>query len=159
MSSGIGQALRSARHQTGRSLKDVSVDTKIRETYLAALEAEEFEALGETVYARGFLANYAKYLGLDPDDLVEAYRTHHEKPDEPLPPAPRPILDRDPRRQRTAVLSAIAGVVTVVVLVWLWLGRGAGDEAAALAVIAPLVVARSWAPRALWAPRVSRTQR
>jgi hypothetical protein len=43
-------------------------DTKIRARYLAALEQGDYRELPGAVYTKGFLRNYALYLGLDPDD-------------------------------------------------------------------------------------------
>ncbi len=47
--------------------------TRARESYLAAIEEEDFADLGGAVYVRGFITSYAKFLGVDPDPLVAAY--------------------------------------------------------------------------------------
>lgn len=77
MSTGIGDVLRSARREHGHSLADAAEHTRIRESYLAALEQEEFDALGGEVYVKGFLVSYAKFLGVDPAPMLHAYR-HRE---------------------------------------------------------------------------------
>ncbi|MDA8345766.1 MAG: helix-turn-helix domain-containing protein [Thermaerobacter sp.] len=66
---GIGEQLRAARSARGLSLQDVQKELRIREKYLEALEAENFEEIPGLVYARGFLRSYARYLDLDPDAL------------------------------------------------------------------------------------------
>jgi cytoskeleton protein RodZ len=79
----IGEALRSAREAQGKSLDDAAVATRIRPSYLEALEQEQFGELGGSVYAKGFLRSYAGYLGVDPAPLLEAYRAQ-ETPGAPL---------------------------------------------------------------------------
>lgn len=137
MATGIGDALRDARRRQGCTLADASAETRVRETYLAALEQEEFAALGGHVYARGFLTSYAKYLRLDPAPLLDAYAQAYQRP-QPGPrhggdpqvrgTLPRPAAERPPR----AVV--LVGIVVVVVLALLLLTFLGGDEAGAAAV-------------------------
>jgi cytoskeleton protein RodZ len=65
----IGQVLEKARKQRGLTLDEVEHATKIRKRYLAGLEREDFGALPDAVYVRGFLKTYANYLGLDGEEL------------------------------------------------------------------------------------------
>ncbi len=67
---GPGATLQDARHARGLALEDVERDTHIARHYLGALEQEDREALPALVYARGFLSSYAKYLGLNPNELL-----------------------------------------------------------------------------------------
>src|SRR5918995_1236761 len=100
----IGEALRSAREAQGKSLDDAAVATRIRSSYLEALEEERFGDLGGNVYAKGFLRSYAGYLGVDPAPLLEAYRAQ-ETPEAPLfEHAPRAIGGLE------SVLGSPAGV-------------------------------------------------
>lgn len=132
MALGIGDELRAARREQNRSLSDAADQTRIRETYLAALEDEEFAALGGDVYVKGFLRSYAKYLGLDPDPLVETYRREHERnePDPPsLGPASRPAFPGP--GDRPSALVVVGGVVVAVLalLVVIGLLNGGGETA------------------------------
>lgn len=69
----LGETLRKAREAKGLSLAQVEEETKILHTYLQALENEEFKRLPAPVYAKGFLKNYAIYLGLDPQQVLSLY--------------------------------------------------------------------------------------
>lgn len=69
----IGQRLRQGRERLGLSLEEAERTTHIRAQHLAALERDEFEALPSPVQARGFLKNYADYLGLDTERLLQDY--------------------------------------------------------------------------------------
>ena len=68
-----GQMLNAARVERGISLDDLAHATKLRASILAAMEGDDFSHCGGTVYARGQLRAIAPVLGLDPDDLVDAF--------------------------------------------------------------------------------------
>lgn len=70
----LGDYLRDAREEQGISLPQAAADTRIIQRYLAALEDGDYQHLPGDVYARGFIRNYAGYLGLNADDLIESYR-------------------------------------------------------------------------------------
>jgi cytoskeletal protein RodZ len=54
-------------------MDDVEASTRIKRTFLEALEAEDFDRLPDHVSARGFLRNYASVLKLDVDYVLELY--------------------------------------------------------------------------------------
>jgi len=66
----LGDWLRETREAQELSLADVESVTRIRQKYLAALEAGNWEALPSEVVGRGFLRNYAQFLGLDPEEAI-----------------------------------------------------------------------------------------
>jgi transcriptional regulator with XRE-family HTH domain len=68
----IGRRLSAARRRRGLEVEDVERALRIRSRYLRALEAERFEDLPGEAYARAFLREYADYLGVDADPLVQA---------------------------------------------------------------------------------------
>ena len=69
----IGHILREARENRGLTLEDAQANTRINARYLAALESGQYSALPTPVHARGFLRNYARFLGLDPQPLLDRY--------------------------------------------------------------------------------------
>lgn len=68
-----GQMLAAARAAHGMTLDDLAQVTKLRASILAAMEDDDFSHCGGLVYARGQLRAIAPVLGLDPDDLLEAF--------------------------------------------------------------------------------------
>jgi len=134
MALGIGETLRAARRQQRRTLSDAAAETRVRETYLAALEEEEFSALGGDVYVKGFLRSYARYLGLDPDPLVAAYRREFERGEETPTVAPGTAPAMPASGERPPQFALIAGGVAFLVLVLIAIGirsRGGNDNPAA----------------------------
>lgn len=119
----IGEKLRSAREAQGKSLQEASAATRIKPSYLEALEAERFAELGGNVYAKGFLRSYAGYLGLDPAPLLEQYRAQ-ERPEGPVfERAPRALSGLGLERSRRGLSGwLVVGIVTVsiVLVASLW---------------------------------------
>lgn len=73
----IGETFKQARKERGLSLEEIAEKTKIRSRYLEAIEEENFGLLPGRVYVKGFLRNYAKYLGLNPEPLVALYEERY----------------------------------------------------------------------------------
>lgn len=66
----LGNELREARQLRDLTLQQVERATHIRTKFLEALELGQPALLPSPVQARGFLRNYARYLGLDGDLIV-----------------------------------------------------------------------------------------
>jgi cytoskeletal protein RodZ len=120
----VGDRLRDAREAKGVDLFRVERDTKIRHKFLAALEDGDFADLPGDVYARGFLRNYASYLGLDADEVEEEWRREvgtSTPVREPAFVGPRPLtMRRGFTFQRSHF--AIVGVVIIVAIVGVYFG-------------------------------------
>ena len=69
----FGTWLRQQRELREVSLREVADVTKISIRYLEALEQDRFDVLPAPVFAKGFLRQYATYVGLKPDDVVNSY--------------------------------------------------------------------------------------
>jgi cytoskeletal protein RodZ len=70
----LGELLKEARQNKGVSLEKVEEEIKIRTKYLQALEEGDFSVMPPEVYIKGFLRNYAIYLGLDPEEARALYK-------------------------------------------------------------------------------------
>lgn len=86
----LGDWLRQRREELGISLEQAETDTRIRSRYLEALEMESFDALPDPVVGRGFLRNYAVYLGLDPKDASDQFS------EKVAPPQPESVVVEGP---------------------------------------------------------------
>jgi cytoskeletal protein RodZ len=69
----FGSWLRRQREIRQVSLRDVADRTKISLRYLQAMEDDRFDVLPAPVFAKGFLREYARYVGLSPDEVVNHY--------------------------------------------------------------------------------------
>jgi cytoskeletal protein RodZ len=113
----LPERLYAARERKGVDLYRAERDTKIRARYLGALERGDYKELPGAVYTKGFLRNYALYLGLDPEEVLGQWRRERGDGKE-QPPAivvPRPITT--PRKGLTFSPSlVVVALLTVVIL-------------------------------------------
>ena len=70
---GIGAYLAQERQERGISLAEVSEKTCIRIFYLEKIEADAFNQLPSIPVGRGFVRSYAKYIGVDADEVARFY--------------------------------------------------------------------------------------
>jgi len=88
----LGELLRETRQGKGVSLAEVEKVTKIRQKYLEALEEGDYPRLPGEVFVKGFLRNYALYLGLDPGEVMALYKEEGgEATVAPIQPVARPL--------------------------------------------------------------------
>src|SRR5204863_5038586 len=69
----FGEELRREREIRGISLKEISDATKISKRFLEAIERNDHRTLPAPVFTRGFVREYARYLGLNSEDMVNRY--------------------------------------------------------------------------------------
>ena len=75
-----GRALSAARKKKRLRYKKLSSELNIDESYLVALEEDNFELIpGGEAYVKGFLRSYAKKLELNPDEIIQIYSSAREK--------------------------------------------------------------------------------
>ena len=113
----LPERLYAARERKGVDLYRAERDTKIRARYLGALERGDYKELPGAVYTKGFLRNYALYLGLDPDDVLLQWRKERGDGKEQAPAivVPKPIAA--PRKGLTFSPGiVVAALLTVVVV-------------------------------------------
>jgi cytoskeleton protein RodZ len=115
----LGGELRRAREEQEISLAEAEKATRIKASYLKALEVNDWAAMPTDVQARGFLRNYAVYLGLDPDDVMSRFSQVARSGDVsfPTPPAkssPVPTTGEDGAvfRPRDIDIDSVGGLPT-----------------------------------------------
>ncbi|HSP16192.1 MAG TPA: helix-turn-helix domain-containing protein [Thermoanaerobaculia bacterium] len=69
----FGEELRREREIRGISLKEIADATKISKRFLEAIERNDHRTLPAPVFTRGFVREYARYLGLNAEEMVNRY--------------------------------------------------------------------------------------
>lgn len=113
---GVGPRLKAAREAGGYSLEQMAGLTKIPSRMLVLIEAGDFAALPARTYATGFTRTYARVLGLNENEYVDAVRDElgmHRNVEQRLAPAFEP---GDPARVPTARFAWLAAVAALVVI-------------------------------------------
>ena len=116
----FGAWLRRQREARDIELREIANHTKISIRYLEALEIDRFDVLPAPVFTKGFLRQYGRYIGLDPDQVVNTYLNalDEEAADQK---EPRPRADGSSQRWggflvaiAAALLLALVGYLTLV---------------------------------------------
>ncbi|PMP73695.1 MAG: DUF4115 domain-containing protein [Roseiflexus castenholzii] len=105
----LGERLRAARESQGISLSQAAAETRILQRYLVALEDGDYQNLPGDVYVRGFIRNYAAFLGLSADELIDLYRYERGRTD-PI----RIVPATSNPRVRGCIAPSLVGVFFVV---------------------------------------------
>ena len=113
----FGEELRRERVVREISLEEISRATKISIRLLTALEQSDLTKLPAPTFTRGFIRAYAKHLGIDPEEKVNAYLADLAggSPDAPSQKSAHPRSRF--WRGRRATAGTIVGVVVAVLLV------------------------------------------
>ncbi len=116
----FGTRFREAREQQGLSLAQAEETTRIRRVFLQALEEEHYEELPPPIYARGFVRLYARFLGLDPEAMVDAFQEATGKPVFARAPLvlDEPLMRRHPRHAWTGIFRGFVIVIFIALIGW-----------------------------------------
>jgi cytoskeletal protein RodZ len=106
----LGERFRQAREAQGLSLAQAAVETRILQPSLIALEEGAYQRLPGDVVTRGFIRNYANYLGLSTEEMIELYRRERGATDQI-----RIIRATNPPRIRSYVVPSFFGVFFVTI--------------------------------------------
>lgn len=109
----LGAAFRIRREARGQDLEHLSLVTRIRPQYLAAIEAMRLDELPSPPFAIGYVRAYAGALGLDPEEAAQRYKL--EAPDrDPVRAAPVGV-DREPDPNFSMVIGLGLLVIAAIV--------------------------------------------
>lgn len=70
----VGQRLQQERTKKGITIEEVAKATKIRLSFLSAIEKGDYKKLPSMAYAQGFVKNYAEFLGVPTRELMAIFR-------------------------------------------------------------------------------------
>lgn len=112
----LGDALRAAREASGRSLAELSTQTRVHTRYLTAIEQNDFSILPNRVFSIGYVRSYAAALGLDEQTAVERFKRESPDPTVPLQ-APSGIAYEDVKRN-SGRLAVVGGLLLIAVVGW-----------------------------------------
>lgn len=108
-----GQRLARARVQRNLSLEDVAKQLNLSASMVRALESDNHKALPGRAFVKGYLRNYAKLVGLAPDELVKVFESQFTDTDE-VAFTPN---TKHPARWIAPIIRGVGYLVIVAVLV------------------------------------------
>jgi cytoskeleton protein RodZ len=134
----VGERLRRARLDAGKTLDQVAGDTKIQLWILEAIERDDFSRIPGGVFIRGYLTAVARAVGVNPSEILTAYSPEfapQPAPPPPVLPPPDPNeVTRTPLWQYVVIVAMVLGAVVL----WRNMTRTSHDIAAAPIPPAPV---------------------
>ncbi len=120
-----GRRLRVQRQARGLEVERVAAQLHLRVPMVEALEQDRYHDLPGPVFIAGYLRNYARLLGLDPEPLIMAYRASNPDP-EPVELGFKPVAQQTIGHEITSAhvlmrlisVGLLAAVIAMVVLWW-----------------------------------------
>ena len=71
----VGDTLRNSREVSGVTLEEVSTDLDIPVLFLEQIEDGNIGAFKDVFELKEYIRKYAKYIGLDPDELIDEFNS------------------------------------------------------------------------------------
>ena len=111
MSEGLGARLRAERERQGISLATIAASTKNSASLFEGLERDDVSRWPQGIFRRAFVREYARTIGLDPEETLSDFLERF--PDPLAAPAPADedqAADERPRLRRTVLRLTLADV-------------------------------------------------
>lgn len=113
----LGEFFREAREAQGLTFGQVAASTKIQESYLQAIEEENFQILPQKVFTKGFVRTYAQLLGIDEEEALRRFSAaagsyYLKEEEEQQQVIQREEDDRKGKANRNAVII-LTGVILI----------------------------------------------
>jgi cytoskeleton protein RodZ len=150
----FGTWLRRQREVRDISLREIADASKIGLRYLEAFEQDRFDALPAVVFAKGFLREYSKYVGLDADEVINHFLAAYEanRPESPEETGVKAVAE--PSNQwlyNLLLFVAVGAILVLIALVAFKAERKRAEQPTAPAAVSPQATA-SPSPASEFAP-------
>jgi cytoskeletal protein RodZ len=111
----LGKYLKKERESRNLSLKQVSQKTRISEHVLTSIEEDRHDLLPAATYVKGFLSAYARFLGMDPNDVLSRYPNRFEGKgiSRSETPAPKKI------QSKTRYGRVLSGILVILLIAFI----------------------------------------
>ncbi|MBT3393550.1 MAG: helix-turn-helix domain-containing protein [Waddliaceae bacterium] len=114
----MGDIFKRKRNEMSLSLKEVENATSIRTNYLQAIEKGSIANIISHVYAKGFIQQYAIFLGLDGDSILREYKDIFGE-DKKVSPKPMEFVhDTNDNVKRLPNAVMVGGSILVLIAAW-----------------------------------------
>lgn len=119
--------LKNRRIELGKTIEEIAEQTKIKKSYLIAIEEGRFEELPIEVYTRAYIKTYAQTVGVDPQPILKEYEEYLQRKKQKEQPVPLQIQITAPKEDAQKSIKtkislknlpkwAVKAAITVVVI-------------------------------------------
>jgi len=119
------EEIKNKRLQLGKSIEELSEITKIKKSYLIAIEEGKFDELPIEIYTRSYIKIYSELLGIDSQQILREYENYlkskKSKPDIiELPKIEKkeqkPVLPKNKQKWINALLIAVLAIILIMLI-------------------------------------------
>lgn len=71
----LGEKFKEARLKTGISIKEAASDLNYKESQIEEIEEGNYKDFKDKFLLKSIIADYAKYLGFDPEEIIDEFNT------------------------------------------------------------------------------------
>ena len=142
----IGQNLKEKREENGVSVEEAAEDLKMRPSQITSVENGEADAFKDKVLLKYFIRDYAKYLGLDSEKIVDEFNEFlfdltskipveaiekakkEKEKEENVAKVSSPYTTVDNRKKIPKYVIALIAVVVVIILGYVVISNVRGND-------------------------------
>ena len=142
----IGQKLKEKREENGVSVEEAAEDLKMRPSQITSVENGEADAFKDKVLLKYFIRDYAKYLGLDSEKIVDEFNEflfdltskipveaiekakREKEKEENVAKVSSPYTTIDNRKKIPKYVIALIAVVVVIILGYVVISNVRGND-------------------------------
>jgi len=118
----LGELLTRAREKLSLSQKDIATRLNLKEEYIVALDANDFDKLPAPTYVRGYIRSYARAINLNADSLINLYEGIAKASPEILPDV-KPTVQASSRDKPVKAMTYLVTFTLVFLLIAWWQGQ------------------------------------
>lgn len=117
-----GELLRKARETKGLTQAEVAQKLNFLPIYIPALEDENFAPLHNATFIKGYLRAYAKFLGINQEEVLHCFAQHY--PELSIQEAQQPIEIMKPEKTtnswffRLFSVLVVVGILAIIIFWW-----------------------------------------
>lgn len=116
-----GQLLKNAREAKGLSQVEVARKLNFLPHYIPALESDDYSQLHSTTFIKGYLRAYARFLNIDPEEVLQSFTVHYSQMEQPE--KIRPVESLKPEKGGSLVfkffsLLIVLALVSIIIFWW-----------------------------------------
>ncbi|MDY6916071.1 MAG: helix-turn-helix domain-containing protein [Candidatus Cloacimonadota bacterium] len=110
----VGNFLKEKREKLGYTLSEVSEKTCVKQKFLEAVEANDWEVMGGVGYTKALLSTYARALKLEPQEIIELFEKEVNKPEKN---APRFTKYKDIKPKKMLIPLNFFSILILIILI------------------------------------------
>lgn len=115
----FGEFLRRERELRHIELNEIAKITRIKKSYLQAIETDNYEELPDVAFVKGFIRAYCNYIGLEPEQAANQFQQFYDRS---FKQSGQPVKKKSPARVRSnslyiGISGGIALAVALILLI------------------------------------------